>query len=186
MAYKATMKAEGSYANNPNDKGGETYAGISRKNWPWWGGWMTIDNMRKTPNFPECIDQIGSLQVLVQDFYRVNFWNVLKLDQFTQPIATELFDLGVNCGTGVAGQFLQRSLNCLNNNATLFPDLTVDGSIGAATLAAFAKCRDTDVLACIVALQGAKYISICENNHSQEEFMKGWIRRAFSRYSLLS
>ena len=37
-AFALTMKSEGGYANNPNDTGGETYKGVSRKNHPKWNG----------------------------------------------------------------------------------------------------------------------------------------------------
>lgn len=185
IAYKATMNTEGGYANDPDDKGGETYAGISRKNFPSWLGWGIIDQLKSVPNFPGNLEQNQTLNLEVKGFYKKCFWDILRLDQFaSQPIATELFDLGVNCYTTTAAKFLQRSLNVLNNNGQLFPDLDVDGNIGGSTLAALPLCNPRDVLSCIVSLQGAYYIGICEKNHTQEKFMKGWVRRAFSRYSL--
>jgi len=184
-AFSATMAIEGSYANDPADTGGETYAGVSRRNWPAWNGWVVVDELKNVPNFPRNLNQNPTLQNLVESFYKLNFWDALKLDSFpNQPIATELYDLAVNCGTGVAAEFLQRSLNVLNNNGGLFSDLVIDGQIGAATLAAVPLCNPLDLLGCIVSLQGAKYIAICEKNHNQEKFMKSWIRRAYSRYIL--
>jgi len=183
-AFKETMNTEGTYANDPADNGGETYAGVSRKNWPAWGGWVVIDELRHTPNFPECLDQNKSLQEFVQNFYYVSFWMVLGLNQIeSQPIATELFDLGVNCGTATAATFLQRSLNVLNKDQKFYQDLTVDGSVGSNTLIAVSKANEMDLLRCIVSLQGARYISICEKNGTQEKFMAGWIRRAFKHFS---
>ena len=54
----------------------------------------------------------------------------------------ELFDTGVNMGPNVASAFLQRALNALNRGARDYPDLAVDGRIGAATLAAIEAQRD--------------------------------------------
>ena len=43
IAYAKTGHAEGGYANNPDDSGGETVQGISRNNFPKWRGWMIVD-----------------------------------------------------------------------------------------------------------------------------------------------
>ena len=42
LAYKKIEAAEGGYVNDPDDKGGETYKGISRKANPDWNGWINI------------------------------------------------------------------------------------------------------------------------------------------------
>lgn len=42
IAFDITNKTEAGYANNPDDSGGETYAGISRNNWPYWEGWKNV------------------------------------------------------------------------------------------------------------------------------------------------
>src|SRR3546814_4993111 len=51
-------------------------------------------------------------------------------------IAAELFDTGVNMGTGTATGFLQRALNALNRAARDYPDIAVDRAIGPRTLSA--------------------------------------------------
>jgi lysozyme family protein len=186
ISFKITMGNEGGYANNTNDYGGETYAGISHKNFPVWQGWAIIDNYKHSPGFPSNLKSDVGLQTMVEIFYKMEFWDRMSLDTVNdQHIATELFDLGVNTGTGIAGQFLQRSLNVLNNNTALWNDLAVDGVIGKRTVSILnAYSNQKAVLKCIIALQGAKYIGICENNHSQEEFMLGWIIRAFEQFTL--
>ena len=40
------LKHEGGYANVSGDLGGETYRGISRKNFPSWNGWEIVDEKK--------------------------------------------------------------------------------------------------------------------------------------------
>ena len=51
-AFEKTMKFEGGYANNPADRGGETYRGIARKIWPGWNGWPLVDAAKQKAGFP--------------------------------------------------------------------------------------------------------------------------------------
>ncbi len=46
-AYKKVLNNEGIYSNDPDDAGGETYKGISRKANPNWDGWISIDAIKK-------------------------------------------------------------------------------------------------------------------------------------------
>jgi len=181
-AFAATMNIEGGYENDKDDSGGETYAGISRNNWPNWAGWSAVDHMKQTPNFPGNLDQSTIIRQLVESFYKTNFWDVLDLDSVTgQPIANELFDLSVNCGVQTAGKFAQRAANALNDDGKKWGDIAVDGVVGLATIRAINTANQSDLLKCIIALQGAAYILICEKNNKQEKFMAGWIRRAFKQ-----
>jgi lysozyme family protein len=178
-AYDKTMGIEGGWANDPDDKGGETWKGIARKMHPEWGGWVIIDSSKADPKFPECLKQSTALEMMVRAFYKSQFWNKLNLDQVNdQAIANELFDTAVNCGTGIAATFLQRALNVTNRNGKDYPDLMVDGSVGLKTVGALnAHPRPAQVLKVLNVLQGEKYISICEHNPSQEKFMSSWLSR---------
>lgn len=112
IAYNKTLKNEGGYANNPKDRGGETYKGIARKFHPNWKGWEYIDCYKNLhPNFTakdinkHC--SVHYIEELVMKFYKENFWDVLCLDKcFSQTLANEIFDDGVNRGTGAAKKTL--------------------------------------------------------------------------------
>lgn len=181
-AYQLTRDAEGGYSNNSADRGKETYKGISRKNFPLWPGWNTIDSYQSSNIFllNQQLNADTNLQKAVQDFYKKEFWDALKLDQVNnEKIAQELFDTGVNMGIGTAGLFLQRALNVTNKNATLYPDLKLDGQIGAKTIATLnSHPKPDDLFKVLNTLQGAKYIAICEANPSQEVFLYGWLKRS--------
>jgi lysozyme family protein len=181
IAYAETMRIEGGYANDPKDTGGETWKGVSRKNWPKWAGWALIDKAKTQTGFPASLRSNPALEVLVMQFYQAQFWDKNKLGNLVdQSIATEMFDTGVNMGVSQAAVFLQRSLNVLNKNATVYPDIAVDGIIGSATVALANKFKSPQMLYnALNTLQGARYFAICEANKSQERFFYGWATRVY-------
>lgn len=180
-AFAVVMVIEGGYANDPDDSGGETYKGISRNNFPAWEGWKIIDAIKskKPQQLDYCLKIDATLQAAVLKFYKTNFWDVLGLDYVTnQPIATELFDTGVNMGTGVAAVFLQDALNITNRNGQDYPDLVVDAKIGPATIKALNQHpRPADVLKTLNILQGGRYIEICRRDPKKEKFYRSWLSR---------
>jgi lysozyme family protein len=113
------------------------------------------------------------------DFYRSEFWNVLALDFINnQIIATELFDTGVNMGTGVASLFLQKVLNVTNNNAKDYPDIREDAKVGPLTVGYLnTHKRPADVLKLLNCLQGSRYVDIARSRPANENFMHGWLSR---------
>jgi lysozyme family protein len=181
-AYALTREYEGGYSNHPNDTGGETYKGIARRPQSKWKGWKIIDQERYKPDFPNRLDSNKELQALVHELYKKEYWDSMKLDDVKdQLIANEMFDTGVNMGIGRAGIFLQRVLNVANKGQTLYPNLKVDGQVGKVTIGALnSHPQQRNILAGINALKGAQYITICENNPSQEVFFNGWMKRVFA------
>ena len=160
---------EGKYSNNPADTGGETNWGITVAVARAYGYTGPMKDM---------------LRAVAETIYRGRYWVQPKFDQINAlapAIAEEMLDTGVNMGQAVAGKFLQRALNTLNNEAKLFPDLVADGNIGPMTLDAlrqYLKARGTQgvsvLLSMLNAQQSVRYIEIAEANKSQESFMYGW------------
>jgi lysozyme family protein len=162
---------EGDYVDHPSDRGGPTRWGV-------------------TEAVARAFGYDGPMHELPQDtaraIYRRRYWDEPgfgKIAKVSEAIADELFDTGVNMGTGKPAEFLQRALNSLNSRGKLFPDLTVDGRIGSMTVAALEKQiarrgRDGElvVLRLLNAQQAVRYMDIAENRESQEDFMYGWIR----------
>jgi lysozyme family protein len=178
-AHAIVMSHEGGYANDPDDKGGETYKGIARRKHPFWPGWALIDLYRMHSRFPTTLDDDEALQLLVLSFFKTQFWDVLKLDKVNhQNIAAELYDTAVNMGTGIAAVFLQTALNVSNKNGRDFADLKEDGRIGPVTLSAINKhARPGEVLKVLNVLQGSRYIAIMQANPTQEKFFRSWFSR---------
>lgn len=181
-AYDKVRKHEGGYVNNPSDRGGETYAGITRRYYPAWPGWRLIDRKKTSGGFPESLHGNGELQTMVRALYKKEFWDQLGLDKIdSQLLADELFDTSVNMGLIPAGVILQKSLNLLNRNQQLFPDMKVDGRPGNITFRALNRIANVPLLIKVMNIfQGARYIEICERDPSQEVFFAGWIANRVS------
>ena len=175
-AYAYTLGKEGGYSHDPDDLGGETYKGISRKFHPHWIGWPLIDSM-------DHVDSDPTLDKMASEFYRVQFWDKLLgslVAEISDPVAGELFDTAVNMSPRRAVGFLQESLNALNRNGKLYPDLVEDGKIGRITLAALRALPRKDhatLLKMMNVLQGAYYMDRFKASPIQEKFARGWFSR---------
>lgn len=104
IAFKITSANEGGYVNDPNDSGGETYAGITRKGYPKWPGWSFIDKHKPI----KWNTIFHELDTLVQAFYKTNYWDTIggdKLDD--QDLANDAYDMAVNAGVSVAIKMLK-------------------------------------------------------------------------------
>lgn len=179
IAHGLTMKVEAGYANSKFDTGGETYRGISRKNFPSWDGWEIIDACKISADFPNNLHGFDGLEKKVTAFYVLNFWNKIMGDAIaSQKIANEVYDTAVNFGHVQAGLMLQDALNLLNKNGSEFPDLLVDGKIGSKTIEVLNGIKNIDpLLRTLNGLQFMKYVKICEHNPEQEYNFVGWLKR---------
>lgn len=181
LAFNRTRhQFEGGYANDPDDHGGETYAGISRVYYPHWAGWDIVDELKPEDTFPDNLNDHTELQLLVKEFYRQNFWQIIRGDQLQdQDIANEMFDYSVLRGIKPAVTALQRVINLLNRNQKVYPDLEPDGILGGRTLSGYysaVRYRSAAlVLKFLVIIKGAELIHIAETNTTQEKWIAGWI-----------
>jgi lysozyme family protein len=160
-AFEHVIGLEGGYVDDPNDRGGETKYGISKRAYPN----IDIKNM--------------TLEEAKKIYYD-DYWNDrrLNLDEIEdEAVAIELFDTGVNMGQATARKFLQEALNLLNRNEKLYPDLKVDGWCGQNTMAAYRKVKPNILLKVLNGLQFEKYKKIVEKNPVQEKFFAGWMKR---------
>lgn len=161
---------EGDYSDNPADRGGPTRWGI-------------------TEAVARASGYAGSMRDLPRDFAAavyirkyINEPGFNKVVEVSAPIGEEMIDTGVNMGASIPGAWLQRILNALNQQAKLYPDLVVDGTIGPATIAALRSMlgkRGADgekvVLRALNCLQGARYLELTEKRAANETFFYGWM-----------
>lgn len=165
----ALIGREGKYSNNPADKGGETMWGI------------TVAVARA---FGYAGPMASMPRSTAEQIYTERYWLQPGLDKvaaLNEAIAEELLDTGVNMGSAVAGKFLQRALNVLNQDDKLYPNIVVDGGVGRMTLAAlsaFLQARGQGGIAVLLSMlnaqQSVRYMEIAEANTAQETFEYGW------------
>ena len=113
-AYNKVLNYEGIYSNDPDDAGGETYKGISRKANPNWDGWISIDAIKKAhpTTFKDILKKTPELEKKVQDLYKDKYWDCFELDDVpNQLVAEQMFDTAVNQGQTAAIKFAQRVLD---------------------------------------------------------------------------
>ena len=166
----AVIDREGRYVNHPADRGGPTCWGIT-------------EAVARAQGYAGAMRELPRSEAA--SIYRRLYWLRPGFDKVAlraPKIAAELFDTGVNMGTGTAAGFLQRALNALNRAARDYPDLTVDRDVGPRTLSAldaFLRARgvsgETVLLRAMEALQGERYIALAERRPSQEAFLYGWL-----------
>lgn len=184
-AYEKTCAHEGGYVFDPDDAGGETYKGVSRRYNPSWPGWKLIDDIKANNgnnNLSKQLDNNTDLQEQVRSFYKQLYWDQFWGDSVPdQAIANELFDTSVNLGVRRAVKYLQTGLNLLNRNQKNYNDIGVDGFFGPGTLGALNKYLKQDPCAPLVkimnTLQGMHYITYMEKNPAQEKYARGWLNR---------
>jgi lysozyme family protein len=183
-AFKCTLGFEGAYSNDAGDRGGETYCGISRKAHPLWAGWPIIDRLKvgaKPWELGRALAGDQALPALVRQVYRAGYWDALHGDQMgDHALAAEMFDAAVNHGAGQAAIWLQRTLNCMNKAAALWPDLKPDGDLGPVTLrtlgqAYAAGIQGWQLANALACYRGRHYIDLVEADQTQERFFLGWI-----------
>lgn len=169
-AVDRVLGHEGGYSNDPKDSGGET-------------NWGITVGVARACGYDGAMAEMPRSEA--KRIYRVMYWDAMRLDEVAQLsdlIAFELFDTAVNQGTQRAGVYLQRALNVLNQEESLYKDIKVDGQVGPVTIAALreylARRRDGGALVLLRALnclQGAFYIELAERRSKDERFVFGWL-----------
>ena len=145
--FNRLMEHEGGYVNHPNDPGGETMYGVTKRVANAHGYW---GDMRKLP------------KSLAKQITEKSYYKAVKGDQLDRLIAWQLTDAAYNHGNRQAVKFLQRAVGASD-----------DGLIGPRTLSAVADMDKNDV----VLLFNAERLEFFTNLRIWQTFGKGWARR---------
>lgn len=166
------INLEQGYVDHPHDKGGPTKYGITQA-------------VARKHGFKGAIADLTREDAF--NIYAKSYWKKPKLDRlakYSEAVAWEVFDTGINCGTGTGIKFLQRSLSAFNGGGMLYPDLVADGVIGKKTLNALEQYfmvrkgpTEGVLLKALNCLQGAHYLHLAELREHNETFVFGWINK---------
>lgn len=150
-AIEALLQDEGGYVNDPEDQGGETKYGISKR----WHPSLNISALTQSE---------------ASGIYEREWWTRYMYDQIEeQALASKVLNLAVNLGPHKAHTLLQEAL------ADVGCEVACDGIIGAQTLAALnIRCKDPQKLLMAFKLRAIdNYLRL-----DLPRYLKGWIRRA--------
>ena len=145
------LESEGGYVNNPQDPGGETNLGVTKRVWQdWVKRELHDDEMRHlTP------EMVGPL-------YRQKYWDAIQGDVLPSGLDLCLFDSAVNVGVSRAVRFVQRSVGAVE-----------DGEMGPQSLD-LVKAKNTTVLIADVCAQREMHYKSLPTFGT---FGKGWMAR---------
>ena len=153
------QKWEGGFANDPDDLGGATMAGITMR---------TFIAYRKKKGLP--LPTIGDLKDISPDEWeailKLFFWDKWQADQINnQSIANILVDWAFNSGN-VGIKIVQKILG-----------LVEDGIVGYNTLYAINTANQKGLFQEIKQAREQFYWDIVKFRPSQQKFIKGWMNR---------
>lgn len=181
-AINITLAHEGGYVDDPDDRGGETVCGISRKAHPDWEGWKEVESIKdRMVAYKEFLNNFFNHALgksMIYGLYKEEYWDKLRCNDIDeQLLANELFDIAVNMGVKRAASYLQRGINLINYDKT---QITEDGDAGPLTIQALLDIPQTKIsslLKLIVLFKGNHYINIVKKTRSQGKFLRGWLKR---------
>ena len=161
-----TLEFEGGYANDKDDKGGETCFGITEKYYP--------NELKEIL----AIERHSERLTYAVAFYYTNFWCPIPSGL---PIVVKslYFDMSVNMGSRSAGKILQQAVNLLSDS-----NIAIDGIVGKDTikqLKSYYPDRKHILVASIKIARACKYGEIIGNNPAQSKFRTGWLKRTLTQ-----
>ena len=145
--FDRLMEHEGGYINHPNDPGGETMYGVTKRVAVAHGYTGSMRNLPKST---------------AQAIADKDYWQVIRGDDLPDDVAWQVFDAAYNHGNRQAIKFLQRAVG-----------VNDDGFIGDVTLSAVNAMDKND----IVLLFLAERLQFFTNLKTWGTFGKGWSRR---------
>lgn len=160
------MKWEGGYSNVKDDRGGETYKGLSRKANPTWEGWKTIDEVKagreiKHNEFFPALDESHFL------YSMETYWTKYKFSEInSQNVANVCFDFF--WGSGQNNTAL-KVLSIMTGKKFQKWNEVARQAINTLNPAKFIEN--------LLKVRADFYAHLVSVNPSQKKFLKGWTNR---------
>jgi len=146
------LEHEGGYVNDPDDLGGETKYGITKR-------W-----------YPEVDIKALSMDDAISIYYN-DYWKPSKAEHLPEEIRATYFDMCVNMGQKQAVKTLQETINSIGR-----PKIAEDGLIGKITIQHSHKVSKKR----LQAFRCLFYGEVVVDKPKQKKFYYGWFKRAMS------
>jgi len=143
------LKSEGSWVNNPNDPGGETNLGVTKRVWEEYVGHPveSLKNLTKEDVAP---------------LYEQKYWRPTYCEVLPRGLSLLIFSMGINAGPGRGVKLLQSCIGCV-----------ADGVIGPRTMELIKSANVADLIQKYSNARRDYYKSL----KTFSIFGKGWLSR---------
>lgn len=167
LAIPTILRHEGGLVDNPNDPGGITNFGVSLR-------WLKSKGLAGDINHDGDVNATDIKIMTVDEakgFYHQFWWDAYKYGNIiAQAVATKVFDAAVNMGAPRAHMFAQAVVGT-----------TQDGVIGPQTLAEINAMPSLKFIVAYQEQMAQFYRRLVALNPARQEFLKGWLNRAYDR-----
>ena len=147
-ALEFVMRWEGGLVDNPDDSGGVTSFGISKRAFPG----LDVENLTKEQ---------------AVEIYRKEYWDRCKCDSLPGRVALVVFDEAVNQGCRAAACDLQEACGAV-----------VDGVVGHLTVLSANTVDEAELVKAVIAERMERYRKTVLTHPESEVFVEGWQNRA--------
>jgi len=143
------LKSEGGWVNNPNDPGGETNLGVTKRVWIEYVG-HPVESLKKLTK-----EDVAPL-------YELKYWRPCYCEVLPRGLDFVVFSMGVNAGPGRSVKLLQSAIGCVP-----------DGVIGPRTRELISSSNGADIIKKFSTARREYYQSL----KTFPIFGKGWLAR---------
>lgn len=161
------IAVEGGYVNDPRDPGGATMYGITEQ--------VARANGYTGPM--HLLSKDKAFDIYYDDYVVKPKYD--RIEALSAPVGEKLIDAGVNVGTGRSSRWLQTALNAYNNFGKDYAQITVDGSVGQATINAYQalQARRGKKTACelIIKALDAQQLMHYFSLGGMKQYTVGWV-----------
>lgn len=197
-AMNDLLKKEGVYDNDPDDIGGETIYGITRKYNPKNEIWKHLDTLKEELAKHQNVEINELTESLIASNIKANLnfknlaikyykseWKRLNIDSIRYfPLAEYLFDMVINNGEPQTVMIWSMALNAINRprvgSDIRYDDsdeLTFNEKLIDYSNKFYSRGKCYKLLKLIKILRANRYITIADKRHKNRKFLNGWLKR---------
>ena len=145
------LKSEGGFVNHPQDPGGMTNLGVTKRVWEEYTGHEADEKTMR-----------GLTPEKVAPLYEQRYWRPTYCEVLPRGLDLLVFSMGINAGTGRSVKLLQQSIGCVP-----------DGIIGPRTMELIKQSNTANLIGSFSEARRNYYKSLA----TFPTFGKGWLAR---------